>query len=287
MAAVRLESIVANINQTAIKQNEYLKKVYDISKFMGIPIHGSIVCTTESNCYYTKFSPNSFKFYTYQPHLIKSVDCWPIVGCQVAEAVSTVQSYTSSESRNWGVKISSKFSLFEKLFEVGGEVSAGKTYTCAYTKSGTTTTNVECSILPGERKTLQLYEVKSDLECQISKSRWILDTRNGKSSDTSTIDFDRSDILNLVFANHISPIQHENGIFLLNPDNFYASESLLYKIKKAFPDYNPYTDLIKPHINSTRVIYFKEDFVAPGYKKIIPFSNENGDSIFMHACVAI
>lgn len=72
------------------------------------------------------------------------------------------------------------------MFEVGGEVSSGGTYTWAFTESRTD--SVECAVASGNRKTLSLYNVESDMECQFNTVTMVPDTRNGKRIDYGPFD---------------------------------------------------------------------------------------------------
>lgn len=115
---------VGNITETARNQNQNLVETYGNAKFFGVPISGhSPGCL---GCSYTAHVPRKCKFYTYSPRLLSSVQCHKGLACKLAHTVATSDSYTASEGYNWGVKISTKLSLFEKVFEVGGEVSINR-----------------------------------------------------------------------------------------------------------------------------------------------------------------
>lgn len=121
---------VGNITEIAHNQNEKLKETYKNSKFFGVPTSGFIADC--SRCNYTMFVPSKCTFYTSVARPLSSVYCQEGVSCKLAHTVSTTESYTASEGHNWGVKLSSKLSVPGKVFDVGGEVSGGGSYTCMY-----------------------------------------------------------------------------------------------------------------------------------------------------------
>lgn len=282
-----------NITEIAHQQTRSLLEKYGDAEFFGVPVRGSLTV----RAVYKAYVPNSCTFHTYDPKVISSVYCSEGVACKLGRSVSTTSSYTASEGYNWGVKISTKLSLFAKVFEIGGEVSTGGTYSCAYTSSGTTSDNVECSIPSGGGKTLRLYSIRSDMRCQFSEVRMHSDTRNGEfymdlppGSNLFT-DEEMSNIMDNALIRGHPNLLAINEDFL--PDLDKMPDGLLEKLKRTFPDYNPFTDMIEicdshldPPETNPSVFYFKPGEITTGIKKVIPFSNEHGDSVYQYACVA-
>lgn len=273
--------VVNDITQIALNQNKNLIQTYNNSKFFGVPISGSIAGDIAYS--YEIYVPNECKFHTYSPSLLSSVYCQEGVACKLVHAVSTTKSYTSSEGYNWGVKISAKATLFPGVFEIGGEVSSGGSYTCTYTEGRTTTDTVECSVdAAAAGKTLQLYNVQSDMECQFSTVTMVQVIRNGSTvDDNSCADITQNERKSTL----------ENAIIkfwtsLIIPDVDRMPDELWEKIKLCFPYYNPYTDLFDfRYYWMYAVWYYKEQKVSAGAKRIIPFTNENGNSVYQYACV--
>lgn len=266
--------LTANITETALKQNTDLNEEYRDAKFFGVPIRGKWDFNT-----YEMYAPNSCKFHTYAPHRLAIVSCQDGITCKLTHQVTTTKSYTSSEGRNWGVKLSPKLSFLE-IFEVGGEVAYDSTYTCSFTEGKTTTDTVDCAVgTDNGGKTLQLYNVQSDMECQFSTVRMNPDSRNNSNGqyyepfltdeEVSTI---RRDAI----------IDYSGWQILPNLDKMPSQ--LFEKLRIKFPLWNPYTDLISIYIKVHGVLYFKEVGSDPGPKRVIPFTNEHGDSIFQYAC---
>lgn len=77
-----------------------------------------------------------------------------------------------------------------------------------------------------------------------------------------------------------------NGHVLPNLDQ--VSNALLRKMMGVFPDYDPYADMVSlaRSPGQPNVLYFKEESVAPGEKRVIPFTNESGNSVFQYVCIA-
>lgn len=281
--------VVNNITQIALNQNKNLNETYIRSKFFGVPIKGYSDGRRGSD--YEMYAANKCKFYTYNPSLLSSVYCQEGVACKLTHAVSTTKSYTASEGHNWGVKISAKATIIPSVFEVGGEVSTGDSYTCTYTEGRTTTDTVECSVgATAAGKTLQLYNVQSDLECQFSTVTMVPDTRNGEMIHEHicwnfTQEEGKSTFEEAIFHATIKDeyLKYER---IMVPDLDRMSEEIWEKMKFCFPDYIPYTDLIDWPVGWwTYAMYYKEGKVAAGAKRVIPFTNENGNSVYQYACV--
>ncbi|XP_037039404.1 uncharacterized protein LOC119076639 [Bradysia coprophila] len=272
--------VVGNITEITMKQHDNLKKTYKDSKFFGVPIRGFL--DSCDKCDYEVYVPNSCTFHTYSPSLLSSVYCQDGVACTLAHTVSTVESYTATEGYNWGVKVSTKFSV-GNIFDVGGEASTGGEYSCAFTKGKTTTDNVECSVAAGGDRTLQLYQVRSDMECQFSTVTMKAEQRNGTFIGWGPKDHFTSEERMETEKNFI--LKARNNKVLPNLDRI--SDALLEKMQNAFPDYNPYTDIIalwqRPSYPSAR--FYKVGSVSKGPKKVIPFTNEAGNSVFQYACI--
>lgn len=274
--------VTANITETALNQNKDLNEKYRDAKFFGVPISGYLPGQIGFYKYY-KYAPNNCKFHTYDPHLLASVSCQDGIACKLTHGVTTTKTYTSSAGYNWGVKVSTKFSL-KKVFEIGGEVSYGETYTCTFTASRATTDTVECAVgTDNGGKTLQLYNVQSDMECQFSTVTMYPDLRNNTNRKSDSYPF---------LANEEVATLRENAIirdiemFLPNLDKMSSQQ--YEKLWNKFPLWNPYTDLMCDRTYCTdkvhAMIWFKEESSDPGPKRVIPFTNENGDSIFQYAC---
>lgn len=272
---------VGNITEIAVNQNMNLNATYGNSSFFGVPVKGYY--NGYDGFSYEIYVPNECKFYTYEPSILSTVYCQEGVSCKLGHTVSTVNTYGSSEGYNWGVKVSTKMSFLEKTFEVGGEVSTGGSYSCTYSKGRTTTDNVECSVSSAAGKTLQLYNVQSDMECQFSTVTMVPEERNGKKLAWAPYDhFTDADIQ---MSEDRALIKSVNRLVLPNLD--VMSVTLLEKMKNVFPDYNPYTDIIelwrRPSQPSVR--YYKVGSVTPGVRKVIPFTNRAGDSTYQYACI--
>lgn len=280
---------VRNITEIALNQNINLNETYNNSKFFGVPISGYYDgCEW---CNYLVYVPNRCTFYTYNPRLLSSVYCQEGVACKLGHTVSTTESYSASEGYNWGVKVSAKLSLWS-VFDIGGEVSSGSSYSCTFTKSRTKTDNVECSISNGGGKTLQLYNVQSDMECQFSTVTMVPEGRNGKHGDWTLYgNFTNDDIkMTEDYAIVTSSFTFWPSQYYVLPNLDRMSDHLLEKMKNLFPDYNPYTDMVNLHhpekeVKLLNVLYYKEGSSTPGIKKVIPFTNEDGDSIYEYACI--
>lgn len=271
---------VGNITEIAYKQNEQLKETYKNYTFSGVPTSGYFDGC--DRCNYTMYVPSKCTFYTNNPRVLSSVYCQEGVSCKLAHIVSTTESYTAFEGYNWGVRFSAKVGL-AKTFEIGGEVSVGGSYTCTYTKARTKTDNVECAISSVGGKTLQLYTVHSDMECEFGTVTMVPDTRNGKNIAWAPFDYFTTDERKITEDNAI--IKSDNDMVL--PDLDKIPDRLLEKMKSIFPDYNPYTDFVALWKSPSQpsVTYFKESSITAGTKNVIPFTNEAGDSVFQYACV--
>lgn len=278
--------VVNDITRIALNQNKNLNETYTNSKFFGVPIRA---WTDYQPLYgYYMYVPNSCTFHTYNPNLLSSVYCQEGVACKLSHTVSTTKSYTASEGYNWGVKLSAKASVLG-LFEAGGEASTGGSYTCTYTEGRTTTDTVECSVAgdAAAGKTLQLYNVQSDMECQFSTVEMVADERNNKSSHCAVCQSLTNDERKEIFKAsmvifHYAPI---SGVMLADADRM--SDVICEKMSICYPEYNPYTDLLDFYDESLYdvVIFYKEKRVSAGPKRIIPFTNENGNSVYQYACV--
>lgn len=275
------DALTANITETALKQTKDLNEKYKDAKFFGLPIRG--------NCGWDIYAPNSCKFHTYDPQLLASVSCVDGVTCKLTHTVSTIKSYTSPEGHNWGAKFSTKLGLFDKIFEVGGEVADGSTYTCSFTESKTTTDTVECAVgTDNGDKTLQLYNVQSDMECQFSTVWMEHELRDGRFKTVRDRFLTHKEIETI----RLDAILYNNGVdflFAMLPNLDKMSSQVFEKLKNKFPLWNPYTDIIKVMSENEQYIeflieFYKEGRISPGPKRVIPFTNENGDSIFQYAC---
>ncbi|KAG4079606.1 hypothetical protein HA402_001794 [Bradysia odoriphaga] len=271
---------VGNISEIATNQKANLINKYKDWKFFGVPIRGEFFGCRE--CNYHKYAPSSCKFFTYEPNLLSSVYCQNDVACKLSRAVTTTSTYSAAEGYNWGVKASTKVTLIPSVFEIGGEASTGGTYSCTYTETRTTTDTVECSVSDGEGKTLQLHSVRSDMECQFSDVEMVPEERNGKKIAYAPSGYFTREETMETEAHPL--IRSPNGMVL--PDADRLSDTLLAKMWRIFPDYNPLTDMVAlwPSPSNASVLYYKEGSIDPGPKRKIPFTNEAGDSVFQYAC---
>lgn len=273
-------AVVGNITAIAQDQNKSLNQKYKDTKFYGIPTKGHYDLSHHDFIPYYAHVPNSCKFLTHEPRLLSSVYCEQGVACKLAHTVATTETYTSIEGYNWGTKISARLSLFG-IFEIGGEASAGGSYTCSFTKSRTMTDNVECSVSSAASSTLQIFNVQSDLECQFSTVTMVPEVRNGNKYAYAPENYFNLMERWQMKGNAIIGDQR-SCLVLLNLDKI--SDALLLKLMRISPDYNPYTDLVCVS-NNAFVAYYKKESAAPGIRRVIPFTNEVGDSVFQYACV--
>ncbi|CCU56361.1 unknown similar to XecnGV orf72 [Mythimna separata entomopoxvirus 'L'] len=305
-------TLSTNIKDIADMQHATLKEKYKQYKFFGVPAQLSCVeafaskvknCSTLSDCssetlksVYTEddafisvFSPYNCQFYTYDPELLSSVLCHS-TSCKLSRTVSTVDTYTPTEGYNWGVTIYGKASFLD-FFEVGGEASTGGAYSCTYTKGKTTTDEVECSVDNGKNGHLQLYNVKSDMQCDFGSLSYFLDFSRdndgdclGLSSNTFTHE-EATKIGNSKLELDFEPCLMT--MYLLDMDKI--SEGLLTKLSLGLPKYNPFIDPITMHkvgnVYQAVVIYVRHAKTAFDLKKIIPFTNKAGNSVYQYACL--
>lgn len=298
-----------NIEDIATQQHESLKQKYKTYKFYGVPTKiscddlfkskistcdfNSRNCTFNEEASVNLYVPYSCEFYTYDPELLSSVACYTN-NCKLSRTVSTVDTYTPAEGYNWGVKISAKASFLD-FFEVGGEASTGGAYSCTYTKGKTISDLVECSANPSQSGHLMLYNVKSDMRCDFGTQTYFADwNRNvthGECIELSTNTF------NVNEANKIKESKLDINfepcllsLYLLDLDKI--TDSLLSKLMLGLPLYNPMTDVITmypdyPNKNKYRavVLYLKKGTFAHDFKKIIPFTNKAGNSVYQYACI--
>lgn len=271
-----------NITEIARNQQRMLLDKYESAQFFGIPIRGRIGLTTKRSSFFTMYIPYSCTIYTYEPRHESSIHCEKGIICGITQTVSTTSPYYSFEGYNWGTKLSTKFSFSEKIFEVGGEVSTFDTYSCTHSKFRTATQNVSCSAL-GEGNMIELYGINSDMKCKFGEVTMVQDRRNGKMGKFAPDHYFTTDELNMVDQNAL--IKGE-GKYLLNLDKM--SDSFVIKMKRQFPYFNPYTDLIETYkpLNRLVVFYFKYGpIIANGIEKVIPFTDENGESVNKLVCV--
>lgn len=248
---------------------------------------------------------HSCKFVTHSSREVENF-CEPNIECKLVRSVSTSSSYTSSDGYNWGAKVSLKFNLLEKVIEVGGEVSVGGTYTCSFTKGRTETNTVDCSwpTKPIKRK-VYIYTVKSDMDCGYGSLAFDEDGRGphriASPSDSPYIDdsaslsaeapqdlFSRYEVENYITkdANRIE------GYDLFITDRDSLSSGIYHRILKFAPLFNPVTDIFLAYYRDNYLV-FKVRYMAPvestkttEYRKIIPFTEHDGNAPFMHACLS-
>lgn len=140
-----------------------------------------------------------------------------------------------------------------------------------------------CTFASGGGKTLQLYSVHSDMECEFGTVTMVPDKSNGKYTAWAPDDYFTVEERKITENNAI--IKSWNSLVL--PDLDSIPDQLLQKMKSIFPDYNPYTDIValwrRPY--QSFVTFFKESGDTAGNKKVIPFTDEVGNSVFQYACV--
>lgn len=273
-------AVSGNITAIAQDQNRRLNQKYKDTKFLGIPTKGHIDLSHHDYIPYNMHVPNSCNFLTHEPRLLSSVYCEEGVACKLAHTVATNETYTSTEGFNWGTRISARV-FFYGIFEIGGEASSSGSYTCSFTKSRTMTDNVECTISSAGSSTLQIFNVQSDLECQFSTVTMVPEVRNGNKHAFAPENYFTFMERMHMKSNAIIGDQR-SCLVLLNLDRI--SDALLVKLMKIFPDYNPYTDLVCIS-GSAYVAYYKIESTAPGIRRVVPFTNEAGDSVFQYACI--
>ncbi|KAJ2940331.1 hypothetical protein O0L34_g5 [Tuta absoluta] len=270
--------VAPDVDTIATRQHAFLQKSYKDYKFPGVAVEAG--CAGDPSPTFIIAAYNC-SFHTYNPRILSSVACHN-ANCKLSHVVSTVDSYQSAEGYNWGVKISSKASFFDKTFEIGGEVSSGGTYTCTYTRGKTTTDTVECSV--SESGNLQLYNVKTDMECDFGRitleDDYREEDRHLKVSRENYFTESELDKISNAQAAQFDPC----GEIIIDPGKI--SDRLFAKIMKEFPLYNVYTDMIswnRPY--GITVYYMKKTKTEHEYTKIIPFTTEGGDSVFQYACL--
>lgn len=291
-----------SVEALALKQNTDLKKKYEKFKFFGVPARVTCdapfrscgpdnwgACMNElkktDEASIELFAPYDCQFYTYEPELLSSVACHSHE-CKLSHTVTTVDTYTPTEGYNWGVTIYGKASFLDFL-EVGGEASTGGAYSCTYTKGKTTSDLVECSVAqPGH---LQLYNVKSDMQCKFGSLEYLIDwDRDWDGLDVSSNTFTRSEAAKINQAK--LDLDFEKCLmtmYLLDMDKI--SEGLLEKLTAGLPKYNPFSDAITMHGSGDSyqavVIYLKHDKTVYDLKKVIPFTTKAGNSVYQYACL--
>ncbi|AOW41401.1 hypothetical protein D1Q00_gp062 [Trichoplusia ni granulovirus LBIV-12] len=289
-------------DELASKQHADLKRKYEKYKFFGVPAR--ITCDEPfRSCNFNNwtsclgkmksnddasialFAPYDCQFYTYDPVLLSSVSCHSNE-CKLSHTVTTVDTYTPTEGYNWGVTIYGKASFFD-FFEVGGEASTGGAYSCTYTKGKTTSDHVECSVAqPGE---LQLYNVKSDMQCKFGSLDYFVDwDRDWDGLDVSSNTFTHSEATKINQAK--LDLDFEEclmSMYMLDMDKI--SEGLLEKLMEGLPKYDPFSDAITMHKvgNGYKavVIYLKHGRTVYDLKKVIPFTTKAGNSVYQYACL--
>lgn len=248
---------------------------------------------------------HSCKFVTHSSREA-STYCEPNAECKLVRSVSTLSSYTSSDGYNWGAKVTSKFNLPGKVIEVGGELSMGGSYTCSFTKGRSETNTVDCS-WPKKNigRKVFIYTVKSDMDCSYGSLAFDKDERGpqhiASPSDSPYIDysaslspeapqdlFSRYEVENYITkdANRIKGYD----LYITDSDNLPIG--IYYRILKFAPKFNPITDIFQAYYLDDS-LFFKVRYMAPvestktaEYRKIIPFTGNDGNAPFMHACLS-
>ncbi|CCU55642.1 unknown similar to XecnGV orf72 [Choristoneura biennis entomopoxvirus] len=311
ISLIHPNTLSSSIEDLATQQHANLKQKYKQYKFFGVPtklscddaLVSKITNCMPYNCsstylksiyndndaYISIFVPYNCQFYTYDPELLSSVACHS-TSCKLSRTVTTIDTYTPVEGYNWGVTIYGKASFLD-FFEVGGEASTSGTYSCTYTKGKTISDLVECSVDNGETGHLQLYNVKSDMQCYFGSLSYFLDFNridSGECLDKSSNTFTHEEAVKI--GNAKLDIDFEPCLltmYLLDMDKI--SEGLLEKITLGLPKYNPFIDPITMHkienVYYAVVIYVKHIKTTYDLKKIIPFTNKSGNSEYQYACL--
>ncbi|AKR17426.1 hypothetical protein [Mocis latipes granulovirus] len=292
-----------SVEELAAKQLADLKKKYAHFKFFGVPARLTCDETLRScnldnwtgclnrlkqknDAAIAMFAPYDCEFYTYEPALLSSVDCYTHE-CKLSHTVTTVDTYTPTEGYNWGVTIYGKASFLD-FFEVGGEASTGGVYSCTYTKGKTTSDLVECTVAqPGH---LQLYTVKSDMQCKFGSLEYFIDwSRDWDGLDVSSNTFTNNEAVRINQAKlDLDFTECLMSMYLLDMDKI--SEGLLAKLTAGLPKYDPFSDVITMHnvgnnVYQAVVIYLKHGKTVYDLKKVIPFTTKAGNSVYQYACL--
>lgn len=214
--------------------------------------------------------------------ILTSYICQANVSCSITHTVSTIDTYTSIESYNWGVKATSKLISIDKLLEIGGELSVGGSYSCSFTKSKTNIETVKCDKPVSEEGMLIMYNIKTQMYCSVGTSIIEDEVRQGQ-------EYHIWKNLSLNEYNTISKnLIRVNGCaftYMLDTDN--VPPILLEKMKREAPLFNPNTDPIsvnglpKPQIATE---YYKITSTNIEYTSKIPFTNENGNMHYTYLC---
>lgn len=223
----------------------------------------------------TIYGPINCSFNT-QPELLTQFSCQRNVPCSISNEVSTVDTYTAEEGYNWGVKVSAQ------VFEVGGEVSAGGTYSCSHTKGHTRTVKVECSKPVGEQGVLELYNIKTQMQCSIGSSVLRI-VQEGKQNDI--VKQLSKNEYNTVL-NNVIRINRIHASYMIDTDKIPTR--LLGKIKKEATRFNPNTDMVytgqtpvpQLAIDYYRVVEYNEENDAN-----VPFTNKDGNMPHRYVCL--
>lgn len=81
-------------------------------------------------------------------------------------------------------------------------------------------------------------------------------------------------------------VESRDNLFMI--DMSKISTVLLQKFLIKVPLYNPYTDLMMVYPGYIGVLYYKKTTTTvPDTRRVIPFTNENGDSVFQYACTKV
>lgn len=301
-----------DILDLAEKQEQWLKDMYKDYKFHSVPLRGHqwrIMNGPKEITWLELYSPYRCIFKTQKARSLSSVVCQDLQ-CKLAHTVSTVATYQTE----LGIKLSiSLIDSFNPSFQLGvdhyivaigslelvmgGQITGETTYTCTYTKEKTTTENVECEVGTGKTGNLQLYIIKSDMECDIGKVTMEKDKRSGKEEKSSVL-FNIHDItemkenaaIKLTCALRDFGEKDCDGLDTYMIDMARISKRMDKKLRQIFPDIDPYSDTISilnenPSEILVKVMYYRVDRKV-WYRTItVPFSNENGDAVYQYACI--
>lgn len=287
------------ISDVVKNQKIQLEKKYKNYEFQSIPMRGHQYRQGNSTML-NLYSSYNCSFTTHNARTLSSVVC-DNLQCKLGHTVSTEDSYTSFEGGMWNGKLSLSTKFW--FVEVGAELTHEESYSCTYTKGKTTTETVECELSTGKPGNLILYLVKSDMMCNIGKVTMKKDLRNGTfesySKDGKGTLFNTKDIDEIKESAHIkincvprakTPLG-EKDCDLLDTyliDFVKISDRMQDKLKQTFPYYNPYSDTISILYETplvVKVTYYQKASTERDRRIIVPFTNEDGDSIFQFACI--
>lgn len=302
-----------DILDLAEKQETWLKDMYKNYKFHSVPLRGHQWRITngakEMITWLELYSPYRCIFKTQKARSLSSVVCQDLQ-CKLAHTVSTEDTYQTeigfrlsvSPRVQYGISLqggvqSTLVALGTLSFEMGFEFTGELSGRCSYTKGLTTTENVECEVGTGKTGNLQLYIIKSDMECDIGRVIMEKDKRSGKEEISSVLlniqditEIKENAAIKLTCALRDFGGKDCDGLDTYMIDVVRMSKRMVEKLSNIFPKMDPYTDTIsilneKPSEILVKVMYYRVDRKVLYRTITVPFSNENGDAVYQYACI--